>query len=83
MPLFLDCTASPLQYIEVIQADKDFYEMWQAVLQALQVRITVNTGQCLAVPRGLFVRGTNCSSMEALGAAHAADACVCESSGSG
>ncbi|PSC74405.1 ARF guanine-nucleotide exchange factor GNOM isoform B [Micractinium conductrix] len=25
-----------LQYIEVIQADKDFYEMWQAVLQALQ-----------------------------------------------
>ncbi len=26
-----------LQYIEVVQGDKDFYALWQAVLQALQV----------------------------------------------
>lgn len=30
-----------LQYIEVVQGDKDFYALWQAVLQALQT-----TGDC-------------------------------------
>jgi len=30
------CPPACLQYIEVVQGDKDFYSLWQAVLQALQ-----------------------------------------------
>jgi hypothetical protein len=38
-----------LQYIEVVQGDKDFYALWQAVLQALQVCV-VAAVCCSAVP---------------------------------
>ncbi len=35
----------PLQYIEVIQSDKDFYGLWESVLKALQASNTRQLNQ--------------------------------------